>query len=36
MIQSMMGGSSDAEQVKNAENIKRGISEMVDMKNAMG
>ena len=36
MIQSMMGGANDAEQVKNAENIKRGISEMVDMKNAMG
>ena len=30
-----MGGANEEEREKNAENIKKGISSSVDMKNAM-
>ena len=35
MIQKIMGGANEEEREKNAENIKKGISSSVDMKNAM-
>jgi hypothetical protein len=35
MIHKIMGGSNEEEREKNAENIKKGISSSVDMKNAM-
>ena len=35
MIQKIMGGKDEEERVKNAENIKKGISSSIDMKKAM-
>ena len=35
MIQKIMGGKDEEERVKNAEDIKKGISSSIDMKNAM-
>ena len=35
MIQKIMGGKDEEERVKNTEDIKKGISSSIDMKNAM-
>ena len=35
MVQKIMGGASNAERVKNTEDIKKGILDTVDMKKAL-